>query len=69
MMKVILKYKRNWGPLANENLILARRLIWIMFYFYGAMCRFASWISDQNLARSVVRQRKVRFFFVSLPIR
>ena len=37
MMRVvkILNYDGTYGPVANENLILARRLTWIMFYFTG----------------------------------
>jgi hypothetical protein len=44
MMRVVLNLNTDeiYGPITNENLILARRLTWIMFYFYGAMFRFAS---------------------------
>ena len=63
MMRVIqnLNHDEKYGPISDENLILARRLTWIMFYFYGAMFGFASWIYHQDLRKSVVQENKVCF--------
>ena len=59
MMRVAESLNGDFGPVTGENLILARRLTWIMFYFYGAMFGFASWIFAQTSRRSVVQQGEV----------
>ena len=58
MMRVVenLIRDRIYGPVTDKNLVLARLLTWIMFYFYRAMFRFASEIATQNSSRSVMGQ-------------
>lgn len=57
-------HTNNYGPIVDESLHLVRRLSWIMFYFYGAMSRFAVWMSSQTVRGSVAQDNEVR----SLPL-